>query len=213
MVVGGALLVALTAFTCLASAFARFPGEVAVSLWVQSWRTPWLDTAMKAVSAMGVEAVAMVLVALVTLALFLIGLRREGGLVVAATIVGYLLRSILKMAVARPRPPTDLLQVVQQADGYSFPSGHVMHYVVLLGTLAFILSSISDSREGRWMIHVFMVVALIIMGLSRIYLGVHWLGDVVGGYAFGAVVVVGAVWTWRRWVNRREQPIPPDRPS
>ena len=202
----GALLVAaLLAFSYLASVVDQFPGEVASSSWVQSWRTSWLDSGMKALSVLGVEVVAVPVVVLTALAMALKGLRREGGLLVAATLVAYAMRSVLKLAVARPRPSADLVQVIQQADGYSFPSGHVLHYAVFLGMLVFLLYPSIKPGVGRWLVYGSVVAVLMAMGFSRMYLGVHWLGDVVAGYAIGAVVATGAAWTWRRWADNRER--------
>ena len=206
----GLSLAALTAFGYMASVVDHFPGEVDVSTWVQSWRTDWLDAVMKAVSAAGDELVAVAIVLLVTLALLIRGLRWEAGLIIGATVSGYAVRTAVKLAVARPRPTSALVEVVEQTDGYSFPSGHVIHYVVLLGTLAFILSRVMKPGTARWPIFVATAFALMIVGLSRIYLGVHWLGDVIAGYAFGAVVVASSVRTWQRWSGGREHNTMPD---
>ena len=104
LVGGGAILVALVAFAYMASALDHFPGEVAAASWVQSWRTSWLDTAMKAISP-DHRLVTAPLVVVVALALFLKGMRTEGGLIVAATMVSFVTLIILKAAIARPRPP------------------------------------------------------------------------------------------------------------
>jgi undecaprenyl-diphosphatase len=199
MVAGGVLLAALGVFSFAASFVDRFPGELAASTWVQSWRISWLDTAMKVIGIPGTVPVAFLLLLVAALALYLMGLRKQGGLILAATSAGYVIRTALKMLIARPRPTDDLVQVIEQADGYSFPSGHVMHYVVFLGTLGFIVSTRMKPGVGRRVVQVAVVVALVAVGLSRIYLGAHWLGDVVAGYAFGAVVVAVAVWAWSRW--------------
>ena len=200
---GGVILATLVAFAYAASVVDHFPGEVAASTWVQSWRAGWLDGAMKAASIAGEVVVAGAIVLLVAIALTLKGRRAQGGLIIAATLVGYSIRTVLKVVVARPRPSADLVEVIGRADGYSFPSGHVMHYVVLLGTLAFVLTAAARSGVGRWLVRGSVVVILAFVGLSRIYLGVHWLGDVLAGYAIGALVVAGVVWAWRRWSGGR----------
>ena len=63
--------------------------------------------------------------------------------------------------------------MIEEADGYSFPSGHVMHYVVFLGTLAFVLSTSVKPGVNRWLIQGAVVAVLMAVGLSRVYLGVH----------------------------------------
>ena len=191
-------LVTLSAISYAASVIDHFPGEVAASTWVQSWQTPWLDSVMNAVSAAGDVPVAGATVLLVALVLLARGLRAEAGLVVGATIVGYAVRTVAKAAVARPRPPPELVELIEQAEGYSFPSGHVMLYFVFLGTLAFVLSWEKRQSPLHRLVLIAASVAMLVVGLSRIYLGVHWLGDVVAGYAYGAMVVGAAVWAWRR---------------
>ena len=212
-----AVIVALGAVSYLAGTLERFPGDVAASLWVQSWRAPWLDSTMRGVSALGIEAVAIGLVLLVALALFLKGRRGQAALIVASPAIAYVIRTVVKAAVARPRPPTELVQVIEEADGYSFPSGHVMHYVVFLSLLVFVLSA--DLRPGftRLLAQLGVLFGIVLTGFSRIYLGVHWTSDVVGGYAFGAVVVAGSIWAWLRWSDVRGRSTighpPPSDPS
>ena len=91
------------------------------------------------------------------------------------------------------------MRVVSQADGYSFPSGHVMFYVVLLGALFFLLTSPGLSGRTIRLIQAVIAVAMVLTGISRIYLGVHWLSDVLAGFVYGAALVVVSVWAWRRW--------------
>jgi undecaprenyl-diphosphatase len=210
---GAVFVGALVAFAYAASVVDHFPGELAASSWVQSWRTPWLDSAMKLVSVAGVVAVAAALVLVAALSLFLNGLRYQAGFIVAATVVGYGLRTGLKVAVGRPRPTADVVEVIAEADGYAFPSGHVMHYVVFLGVLVFVLSTGVRPGVRRRLIQGAVVALLVLMGLSRIYVGVHWLGDVVAGYAFGAVVLAGSVWLWKRWERSEGKSLDPDRAS
>ena len=204
IVLGALFLIVLGAFSYLATSVDHFPGEVRISIWIQSWQLPGIKASMKAASMAGQEQVAVSIVFLAGVALFMSGLRKESGMIVGATLVGYGIRTALKSMIARPRPMDDLVQVMEQADGYSFPSGHVMHYTVFLGTLVFILSVGMKSRLIRWVVQMSVIALLVYIGLSRIYLGAHWLGDVVAGYAFGAVVVAGTIWALRKWTDGRE---------
>ena len=54
---------------------------------------------------------------------------------------------------------------------------------------------------SRWLVQAGVLAVLVAIRLSRIYLGVHWPSDVVGGYVVGAAVVAGAFWVWRRWTG------------
>lgn len=174
-----------------------FPGDRAASSWVQSWQAGWLDSAMKLVSLPGSPPVAVLLLAVAMLAIALRGLRTEAALVAAVTVSAYILRVALKLAIARPRPTDDLVRVVDQADGYSFPSGHVMYYVVFLGMLGVVLWDEMRPGPGRWLLVAAVGVLLALIGLSRVYLGAHWPSDVLGGYVFGGAVLGAAVWVRR----------------
>ena len=196
---GSALLVALAAFGYSASVVGNFPGEVAISSWVQSWRSPWLDAAMKAVSAPGFGVLPMVIVASAGAFLYVTRRRKESTCLLGATVMAWGLVSALKALVERPRPSGTALDTYADLGGFSFPSGHVVHYVVFLGTL--VLLSTWDMRPSltKKLVHAGLVVSLVAVGASRVYLGAHWSADVVAGYAFGAVVVAAAVGFWRLW--------------
>ena len=204
MVVGGVFLGALIAFAYMASVHDYFPGDVAASSWVQSWRMSWLETAMRALSP-DHRVVTAPLVVLAALVLFIKGMRREGGLILLVALTSFITVQAIKAAIARPRPSADLVQVFEQSSGYSFPSGHVTHYVAFLGTLAFILSTRIKGSLTRGLVQGFVAVLLLSMGLSRIYLGAHWPSDVVAGYVVGAAVAAAGVWAMRWWSRSREQ--------
>ena len=197
----GALLVALAVFGYFASVVGNFPGEVAISSWVQSWRSPWLDAVMKAVSAPGFGALSVVIVASAGAFLYVTRRRKESVCLLGATVMASGLVSALKAVVERPRPSDTVLETYADLSGFSFPSGHVVHYVVFLGTL--VLLSTWDMRPSltKKLIHAGLGVSLVAIGASRVYLGAHWTGDVVAGYAFGAVVVAATVGFWRLWTR------------
>ena len=162
---------------------------------------------MKVVSSAGLEVVAVAIVSVAAVGLYARALKTEAWLIVAAVAAGYALRTALKLAIARPRPPDELVRVVEQADGYAFPSGHVMHYVVFLGALAFFLWPETPPGARRWLLLTAAILLLLLVGLSRIYLGAHWPSDVVGGYSFGGAVLAGVLLAWRR-LKSNKQPAP-----
>ena len=176
-----------------------------MSRWVQSWRTPWLDDLMRAISAPGFRMVALPLVGVTTALVFLTGRRKESLSILAATILGPGVTFFVNQAVSRPRPTDDLVRVIQHPGGFSFPSGHVVAYVTFLGTLAVILTWNMRPSIVRSCIRGAILLALIAVGVSRVYLGTHWPGDVIGGYAFGAGMVIVAVGLWRLWVDGEDQ--------
>ena len=204
---GAALLAAFLVVFYLASVYGRFPGDVQVSSWVQSARTPWLDDAMVAVSPVP-RMVAPSLAILLPLALAARGLRVEGILLFLAMMASFTTLTVAKAVVARPRPAADLVEVLELRDGYSFPSGHILHYTVLLGLLAFVLSMRLRSRAARLAVHGAVLAALLSLGFMRLYLGVHWASDVVAGYATGAAIVAGTLWVRARVSDGAGRPAP-----
>ena len=186
-------LLGLATLAFFAIAFANMPGEVAVSTWVQSWRTSWLDAVMKAVSEPGYGVLGAIILGLTVLFLYLRGLRQEGMLLLVLALLSAGINSALKELIARPRPSGDLVHVFQSHEGYSFPSGHVMSYMVFLGVLAFIATARMKPGLYRLVVQGSLALGMAGVGVSRIYLGAHWLGDVVAAYAVGAALVAAAV--------------------
>ena len=199
LVIAGAALALLAVYAALGSAYTKFPGDLAVSTWMQSNGAGWLDSVMEAVSAAGTSYGALAALALAVLGIFLLRGARPAVFLIAVAMLGVLLRTGLKAVIARPRPADELVRVMGENDGYSFPSGHVMFYVVLLSALYFLLTSSGLSGRTIRLVRAAIAVALVLTAISRIYLGVHWLSDVVAGFVYGAALVAAAAWVWRRW--------------
>lgn len=106
-----------------------------------------------------------------------------------------LLDDALKVAIHRPRPD-DFPALIPQPSSWSFPSGHAMTALVGYGMLAYVLLLVTKTHRTRVVIVIGAAVLILIIGLSRLYLGVHYFSDVVGGYAAGVVwlsICIGAV--------------------
>ncbi|MCC7451113.1 MAG: phosphatase PAP2 family protein [Anaerolineae bacterium] len=96
---------------------------------------------------------------------------------------GELLNQLLKQIFARPRP--FFADALQTAANYSFPSGHAMFSAVAYGLLAYFMLLQVRRQRTRIAIVAGTVVLVLLIGFSRIYLGVHYFSDVVAGFAFG----------------------------
>ncbi|MFI6559074.1 phosphatase PAP2 family protein [Streptomyces sp. NPDC050534] len=117
----------------------------------------------------------------------------------AAVIVGALLQQGLKAAVDRPRPVWR--DPVDSAHYASFPSGHAMTATIVCGLLLWLLHRYGPGR-ALWRTALAVgLVSVLGVGLTRVWLGVHWSSDVLGGWLLGATVVALAV-----AVHRRQQP-------
>jgi undecaprenyl-diphosphatase len=144
----------------------------------------WLEEAARDITALGGHAV-LTIVTLAVLAYLLLTRRRAAALfVVVAVGGGMLLSTGLKLGFERPRP--DLVPHGARVYTASFPSGHSMLSAVTYLTLGALLARV----EKVWRVRIFLVglaVALtLVVGMSRVYLGVHWPSDVLAGWCGGA---------------------------
>ena len=144
---------------------------------------PWLIEMARDVTALGSFAgLGLVLVASLG-CLLLLGKRGHAVLMAAAVLGGVTLSTPLKMAFDRPRPDLEGAAKVFTA---SFPSGHAMLSAVTFLTLGALLARASTDRRVRIYFMSLAVVLTVLVGLSRIYLGVHFPSDVLAGWCLGA---------------------------
>lgn len=88
----------------------------------------------------------------------------------------------LKYLFIRNRPT---FNVLVNESGYSFPSGHSMISIVFYGYLIYLIYKIIDNKKVKWLLISILSIVIVIIGFSRIYLGVHYASDVIGGFCFG----------------------------
>jgi undecaprenyl-diphosphatase len=139
---------------------------------------------MRSVTWLGSTAVIVPALLLVAAVLVMRGRDWRSAILLGAAVAGAVgLYNIVKVAVERPRPPSTLW--IGDYSGAAFPSGHATQAVAFYGMLAIVLSA---KRSLRVRVIVWMSAAVItlVVGASRLYLGAHWLTDVLAGYALGA---------------------------
>jgi len=159
-------------------------GDSTAADFVEQIRTGWLTSLAKAITLLGSGSV--VVFASAAVAVWLVVRRAWPELVVlvVGTVAILWGTDLIKEEVARPRPSGGLIDVA----GFSYPSGHASHsivYVWIAVTAAIRLRP--GMRRGTALIVAAFLLAVLI-GLSRVYLGVHYLSDVSGGWAFGVAV-------------------------
>lgn len=136
------------------------------------------------------------------------GARRLALWAVVTTAIGGLLGVVLKLVVARARPSFE--NPVAHAGGSSFPSGHALNSFLCVGVLILVLLP-ALNRGRRVLAYALGAVVVLLIGLDRIALGVHYVSDVVAGWIVALALLVGTAGAFEIW--RREQGQPPSTPS
>ena len=144
----------------------------------------WLEIAMRDVTSLGSVTV-LTMVTIAAVAYLLIDGRRGAALLVAVAVGGgTILSTLLKLGFERPRP--DLVSHLVDVTDMSFPSGHAMLSAVAYLTLGALLARTAARRRQKVFVVVVAILLTILVGSSRVYLGVHWPTDVLAGWALGA---------------------------
>lgn len=134
---------------------------------------------------------------------------RRAAVIMWVTYLGAVaLYALAKPFVARPRPPA--ADLIGHATGLSFPSGHAAQALAAWSILALVLTT-SRSRHTRIAALAFAGVIVLAVGVSRVYLGAHWLTDVLAGYTLTAtwLTILLAWWLRRARPCAEHQPVPP----
>lgn len=155
----------------------------------------WLRGVALDITALGSATVLGLSVAAVCGFLLLQGLRRHALLVMMASLSGWLLNAGLKEAFGRPRP--EIVPHLREVVTLSFPSGHAMTTAVIYLTLGALLMRVADRRVTRLYIMGIAMLATVLVGASRVYLGVHYPTDVLAGW------LVGLSWALLCWLVER----------
>jgi undecaprenyl-diphosphatase len=155
--------------------------DARVTRYVVAHRTVGLNSLMKALTWAGSWVAAFALVVLVAVLAWRHRMAPVTVLVVAALWLGELAAvTLTKSVVHRPRPPEQVRLV--QAHGWSFPSGHTANAVVVFVTLALIVAALVGRLWVRTLVWVLALLALGLVGFSRVELGVHWASDVIASW-------------------------------
>lgn len=172
--------------------------DLAMTRRIQRINSPAVARGMNVVSWLGFRPQSLILPAVSVLTAGVLSSRRDARYLVfawAASLLSY----TTKLLVRRPRPGGDGIVVVE-ADlrDSSFPSGHVLHYVVFWGFVAYLLMVKLAPRRWRWLPVLYLNTLIVLVGPSRVYLGHHWFTDVLGSYSLGSGLLLTMVGLHRR---------------
>jgi undecaprenyl-diphosphatase len=163
----------------------------------------WLQAGAADITAFGSGAGLTLIVVLIA-GLFAAYRRwREAAILIAAPLSGVLVSHWAKAFFARERPPAALHAV--EVVSPSFPSGHALLSAVVYLTLAVLVARFTERRAIKTYALAAGVVVTMLVGVSRVYLGVHWPSDVLAGWSLGAAWALAwwlGEWSFERWVVR-----------
>jgi undecaprenyl-diphosphatase len=165
----------------------------AVLLWIHTTFPNWLDGPMRIVTALGYYWFVLLLLVVIVIFFYQRGWRLSAILLLVSTAGSAVLTTVLKSVFQRARP--ELFDSGYHASFYSFPSGHATVAVGLYGMLTVVLAY-RLRGTARWAVAVSGILVVVLIGFSRLYLGVHYPTDVAAGYlaALLWLVCVGAVY-------------------
>ncbi|MDN5697947.1 MAG: phosphatase PAP2 family protein [Rubrobacter sp.] len=201
------LALGLALSAALLWAFAEFSEEVlegesrrfdrAALLWVANHTPGWLAEPLRVVTSLGYFRVVLPVAAVLALVFYRVGSRASAALILLSTAGGILLNTVLKASFRRDRPT--LIESGYESSFFSFPSGHATVAVCFYGALTLIAALRLDGA-GRWLVLATGTLWALLMGFSRIYLGVHFPSDILAGYLAALTwlaVVCLALRLWR----------------
>jgi membrane-associated phospholipid phosphatase len=179
----------------------RFPGDLEITLLFQSIHSTTLLTAMESISYVSGFWRAAVIVIIFAFVVWRCLGSLESGMVLLAGFIN-LINEAIKIVINRPRPTPDSVIVYLVEPEKSFPSGHAIFAVLVLGLLTYLAVTHLNKPYLRMLALSVCSLLVLWIGASRIYLGVHWTSDVVGGYIVGGLFLLALIWFYRTLKSR-----------
>lgn len=173
--------------------FSYFPGDVTFSLWLKGIDLSFIDATMRAVSNLGDTITATVTVILVASMLWFLRKRLEMAFIVLLPSLAALLTWLLKILINRPRPGSELMEILSENNGLSFPSGHVTYAVVFFGFLFYLVPRLVKQPAVAWTLRSLLILLIFLMATSRVYLQAHWPSDILGSFLLGGLLLALAI--------------------
>lgn len=151
--------------------------------WLEAQRSPVMDRVMLEISALGTGAVLLVLVLVASVFLWLTKHHWSVYILLMGVFGGQLVNRLLKTSFERPRP--SVVEWATDVSSLSFPSGHAMTSMITYGSIAYLVARLEPTRRLRLTTWALCGVMILLIGISRMYLGVHYPSDIIAGYIGG----------------------------
>lgn len=199
------LFITIAAFsflTFLVETTPSFPIDLRITGAIQTINSPFLGGLMRLISWPGFSPQSMIIAVLIALLLYMYGLRWESVISLLGALLSGVTNVLVKDLIRRPRPSGDVVNVFEVLTSYSFPSGHVMFYTILFGFLLYLTYTLLKRSLLRSMLLGVFGSLILLVGISRIYLGQHWASDVLGAYLLGSIILAGIILLYQ-WGKKR----------
>ena len=199
------MLVPAITLSYLASVFTVLPFDLKSYHELQEEANPLFNILMQWVSYLGETAISMSLTAIIV-ATFASRRQWLEAIFMLATTSSVLLTFALKEVIHRARPfplaenATGLIQKINQ---YSYPSGHVLFFVVFFGFFSY-LAWMHFTGRVQMIVIIICSTLIVLIGPSRIFLGAHWASDVIGSYIIGTIWLFVLILAYQEVMRRRD---------
>lgn len=148
----------------------------------------FISDQLKLISAFGSSLIAIILAVFIVFLFLVIKKHYLEAILNLFTVLSYPLSLALKNIFKEPRPSLINVNVYTKYDIYGFPSGHVFFYTAFWGFLIYLtFRSVIKDKLFKHVIRIVSIYMITFIGISRVVLKAHWIGDVVGGYFFGLI--------------------------
>jgi len=181
----------------------HFNLDILISEKIQGINSSLFSNTMWLVSSIGNQPLMVYIVGLTGLLLYILKLQTEAIFCTLSVAGSVLLGSLIKVLINRARPSSDLVQVMVSLSDKSYPSGHVLAFTVFFGYLLFLLLKKTSNKAQKIILSIILIFFIVTIGISRIYLGVHWASDVLGGYLLGAICLIFAIRLYNSYHGKR----------
>jgi len=199
------MLVPAITLSYLASEFTVLPFDLKSYHELQEEANPLFNILMQWVSYLGETAISMALTAIIV-ATFASRRQWLEAIFMLATTSSVLLTFALKEVIHRARPfplAENATGPIQKINQYSYPSGHVLFFVVFFGFFAY-LAWMHFAGRVRMIVITICAALIILIGPSRIFLGAHWASDVIGSYIIGTIWLFVLILAYQEVMRRRD---------
>jgi membrane-associated phospholipid phosphatase len=163
-----------------------FSFDTTFLLWIHQFANPVADQVMLAITQLGNPNVVIPIAIITLIFLWLDRHYSEAKFFALACLGGAILNTGLKLVFSKPRPALWQRLIVETS--YSFPSGHALGALVLYGAIAYLGTAYYPRFAG--LIYGGAIALTVLIGFSRLYLGVHWPTDIIAGYGIGALWLI-----------------------